>query len=331
MCRFATLLVLATAVWTACGNCLAQSGNTIMGTIFDTSRRPIPDLWVELLDEVNEQLGRTRTDAVGRYTFSRLSAGVFQVRVGSDGIRISETQRVEIVPSAGISGSHIETVDFYLKSYTESTPTPSGPAGFLFAQEVPEPARNAYQEGVELLSKDVDAGLKKLAEAIAIFPNYYAALARYGLELVKSGKYEPAIPLLTKAVNVNPKGQDSLYPLGVAQYQLKKLPESAETLATMVHLAPQSPNVPFARYYLGMALVKTGKPAEAEPQLRKAYEQGRQQIPVDGHMALAQIYGNGKRYKDAADQLELFLKEAPDARDKEKIRGLIQQLRAKAK
>ena len=333
MRKFVRFPTLAIVVLMMSGPVLptGQIGNTIMGTVFDTSGRPLPDLWVEALDEANQQLGKTRTDAVGRYVFSRLSAGVFLVKIGSDGIHISQTQRVEIVPSVGISGSHIQTVDFYLKSYSESNATPSGPTGFLFAQEIPEAARNAYQEGVELLSKDAEAGLKKLDEAISIFPDYYAALARYGFELVKSRKFDRAVPLLSKAVQVNPKGQDSLYALGVAQYQLKQLPESAATLTDMIDLAPESPNAAYARYYLGMALVKTAKPAQAEPHLREAYERGRKQIPADVHMALAQIYGNSKRYKEAADQLELFLKEAPDARDKEKIRGLIQQLRAKAK
>jgi tetratricopeptide (TPR) repeat protein len=173
--------------------------------------------------------------------------------------------------------------------------------------------------------------MTRLKEAIDLFPDYYAALLKYGFECVKAAKYEPAITPLAKAIQVNPKGQDSYYALGVAQYQLKKLPESAETLKQMVKLDPQSPNVPFARYYLGMALVKTGKPAEAEPELKQAYAEGRTNVPTDVHMALAQIYGNSKRYKEAAQELELFLKETPDARDKEKIKGLISQLKAKAR
>jgi len=333
MRQLITLLLLVIVASAVCGNSLAtmQTSNTIMGTVYDSDRRPIPDLWVEVLDEANAQLGRTRTDGVGRYSFSRLSTGIFLVRVASDGIHISQTQRVQIAPSAGASGSQIENVDFYLKSHSESTSTSPGARGTLFAQDVPDPARGAYEEGVQLLSTDLDGGMKKLNEAIGIFPDYYAALARYGFELVKSGKYDPAIAPLTKALQVNPKGQDSLFALGVAQYQLKRLPESTVTLTKMVDMAPESPNAPYARYYLGMALVKTGKPAEAEPQLRKAYEQGRREIPADVHMALAQIYGNSKHYKEAAAELELFLKETPDARDKEKIQALIKQLRAKAK
>jgi regulator of sirC expression with transglutaminase-like and TPR domain len=47
-------------------------------------------------------------------------------------------------------------------------------------------------------------------------------------------------------------------------------------------------------------------------------------------MHLAKYYSENKRYKEAADELELFLKQAPDARDAEKIKALIKQLRAKA-
>jgi regulator of sirC expression with transglutaminase-like and TPR domain len=69
---------------------------------------------------------------------------------------------------------------------------------------------------------------------------------------------------------------------------------------------------------------------EAEEPFKRAYQLGGKRIP-DVHMFLAQIYSNSKRYKEAADELELFLNEAPDARDSQNIRALIAQLRAKAK
>lgn len=321
-------LVVVTVVLESAGSAGAiQTQNTIMGTVYDSARRPIPDLWVEALDEANSQLGRTRTNGMGRYTFNRLSSGIILIRVASNGIVQGETRRVELTPAIGNAGSQIETVDFYLTPISGST-TPAPPA---FAQDVPDVARNAYDEGLKLLATDAEGGRQKLKEAIGLFPHHYAALSKYGVECVKAGQYEPAVAPLEKAIQVNPRSQDSYYALGVAQYQLKKLPESAETLRQMVKLDPQSPNVPYARYYLGMALVKTGKPAEAEAELKQAYEQGRTNIPTDVHMALAQIYGNSKRYKEAAAQLELFLKETPDARDRDKIQGLIKQLQAKAK
>jgi regulator of sirC expression with transglutaminase-like and TPR domain len=78
-----------------------------------------------------------------------------------------------------------------------------------------------------------------------------------------------------------------------------------------------------------MSYLKTGKAADAEPHLKRAYEQGGKSIPTDVHMGLAQIYSGGKRYKEAADELELYLKETPDAGDAARIRQAIKQLREK--
>jgi hypothetical protein len=82
--------------------------------------------------------------------------------------------------------------------------------------------------------------------------------------------------------------------------------------------------------YLGLALLKTEKAAKGEPYLKRAIETGGERIPPDVHMHLAEFYGKNNRFKDAADELELFLKLVPDARDASNIRNLITQLRAKA-
>jgi tetratricopeptide (TPR) repeat protein len=310
------------------------SGNAILGTICDQSRRPIPDVWVELLDDVNSILARTRTDAAGRYSFYRLASAIFQVRVLTDGLHTGETRRVELVSSglAGGTGSHQETVDFYLKARSDAAGAPTtSKAGVLFVQDVPQPAREAYEQGLQLLRENPEAGVSKLKEAIEIFPDYYAALERVGVECVRLRQYEPALAALDKAVRINPEGHGSFYALGVAQYQLKRMPEAIATLNRMLALAPDSPNAPFAKYCLGVALLRTGKPSEAEPRLKSAAESGGKNVPADVHMALAQIFSNSNRHKEAADELELFLQEAPDARDAEKIKQLIGQLRAKAR
>ena len=45
---------------------------------------------------------------------------------------------------------------------------------------------------------------------------------------------------------------------------------------------------------------------------------------------MASLYGDQKRYKEAADELELFLKAKPKSADTEKVKALIKQLREKA-
>jgi tetratricopeptide (TPR) repeat protein len=223
-------------------------------------------------------------------------------------------------------------VDFTLKSRDEvkasSRPTS---AATVFAQNVPEFARAAYEQAIENLDKknDAEQGIADLKKAIGLFPTYYLALERLGAEYLRLQQYESAVQTLNKAIGVNPKGPSSFYARGVAQYYLKQMPEAIKSLRYSMSLAPDSPNAAFLEMYLGMALLKSGKTEEAETHLRQAHVKGGKLLP-DVHMHLAQIYSNGKRYKDAADELELFLTEIPDARDAERIKEIIKQLRAKA-
>jgi Tfp pilus assembly protein PilF len=308
--------------------------NSIYGTVTDQSNQPLNNIRVELLNEVEMFVTQAYTTSAGRYTFRNLSQGTFIVRAHSDGAYASSSVRVVIYALRNNGGSHQEQVDIVLKRRDEARraniPNNSGPA---FAQEVPEKARKAYERAVKLLDQDkqYDQGMEALKEALAIFPGYFLAMERCGIELVKREQYAPARTILTRAVEINTSGAASLYVLGVANYHLQQWAESADVLRRSLTLAPDSPNAAFARFYFGLALLKTGKPDDAEPHLKKAYEIGGTSIPADVHMHLAQYYSNQKRYRESADELELFLKQTPDARDAEAIRNLIKQLRAKAK
>lgn len=311
-----------------------QSRNSISGIVFDTARRPIPNLRIELLDEVETRLRMVQTDNTGRYSFAGLSYGNFLIRPITSGTNfVSQTFRVQLFP-AGVRGAHQEYLDLVLRT-TEEVKGSAGPAnsGMIFAQNVPDAARKAFERAMEILDsgKDAEPGLAALQEALQLFPTYYLALERLGMERVKREQYEAARETLTKALAVNPKGHGSFYALGVTQFRLKQYAPAIESLRKMIALSPTSSNAPFANYYLGLALIRDGKAGEAEAPLRKAYEADGKRIPADAHMALAQIYSNSKRYKEAADELEIFLKETPDARDAEKIKALIAQLRAKSK
>src|SRR5262249_546578 len=297
-----------------------QNRNAISGLITDTSNRPLIRIRVELLDEVEMAIKQTYTDTTGRYSFKGLSTGTFIVKAHSDGTHLGQSVRVSLF-AAGAGGAHYEQIDIVLKTRNEtkgnSVPTNSGPA---FAQEAPENARKAYEQAVKQLenNKQTAQGMDSLKEAVKLFPIYFLALERLGVEYVKLQQYEPAHETLTKAIEVNPNGASCLYALGVSQFYLQKLPEAIESLRRALQLAPDSPNGALADFYLGLAYLNSGKAGDAEPHLKKAYQSGGNSIPPDVHMHLAKYYSDNKRYKEAADELELFLKLAPDARDAEK-------------
>ena len=302
-----------------------QNGNSISGHVSDNQRTPIADLRVELLNEVDTIIQTAKTDASGLFVFRKLSDGTFQVRVQASGtIYVGQTKRVELTRPTGF-GVVFEEVDFVLSP--PRVKSSSAKPGVVFAQDVPEQARKQYQKAAELLQKERrQEGVATLNKAIEIFPQYFDALEMLGSEHVKQQEYEHAVPPLKKALEINVRAYPSWYALGVAQYNLKQLPAAVESLRRAVSLSQNSIN---ANLWLGTVLRQSGRLDEAETYLKQANLLAEAKVP-DAHWQLALLFNQLKRYKEAADELELFLKVQPDARDADKIKKVIQQLREKA-
>jgi Flp pilus assembly protein TadD len=242
---------------------IAQQVTSISGHVSDDSRKPIPDLQVELLDDVNSVIARTKTDDSGLFSFRRLSTGIFQIRVQTYGTTfISQTQRVQLE-----RGRAFEQLDSVLASKRSSS-TAAIP-GVVFAQEVPDKARKQYERGTALLQKNEQRkeGVAALENAIEIFPLYFDALHVLGSEYVKQQDYDRAIPVLTKAIEVNRQAYPTLYPLSIAQYNLKHVPEAIESMRRAMALNQQSMA---ANLWLGMLLRQTDKFDDAETYLKQA-------------------------------------------------------------
>lgn len=312
-------------------NAAAQS--TISGTIYDKQRTILSDVDVELLNDYYQTIARTKTDAAGRYQFNGLTNGRYSVRVYAFRYDVEDqTLPVEIntVNIRGGEGVGYFPLDFYL------LPKKGGLAeaelGVVFAQDVPPDAKKLYDRAVKDLSaKRMDEGVNGLNEAIQLFPQYYDALYRMGRELVVAKKYEDAVGFLIKAIEVNDKSATALYYLGYAFHNLdKKYNKAAITALTRAHeLAPASLQVLIA---LGKVERDEGKFEAAEQHFLQAKKLTKTPI-AEIHKQLAQLYSNNmKKYKEAADELELYLKVSNlEKADQAQTKKVIADLREKAK
>lgn len=296
--------------------------NSISGHVSDDRRNPVGDLQVELLNDAESVISRTKTDNAGFFVFNRLSDGIFLIRVRASGTAyVDQTQRVQLERTRAV-----EQIDFVLASRKPATTTPGE---VVFVQEIPDEARKQYEHGSALLQKpdQEKEGVAALEKAVALFPGYFDALQLLGTEYVKQKQYERAIPLLTKAAEFNRQSSQTLFTLGVAQYNLKLVPEAIESLRRSVNLNQQSSTTNF---WLGMLLRQTDRFDEAETYLKKADQLAAAKSP-DVHWQLALLYNQLKRYSEAADELEIFLRIQPDSKDTELIKKLITRFRAQAK
>lgn len=311
----------------------ATAASTIQGIVYNKQRNPLPDIEVELVNDLYQFIGRTRTDGSGRYQFTGLGDGWYSIRVYAFRYDLEDQTaqlQVSTLSLRGQEGTGFFMQDFYL------SPRKGGLAdnevGVVFAQEVPAEAQRLYEKAIRDLSgKRNEDGILGLYEAIKIFPDYYLALHRIGRELFAIKNYEQAVPYLLKAIEVNEKSATSLYYLG---YSLNELgPEyrnaAVKALNQAYLLAPGSVQV---LYIYGRVLRAEKQFAEAEKYLLQAKKLSRTPIP-EIHKELAQLYGNDlKNYKQAADELELYLKASNvGAEESKEIKKKILDLREKAK
>ena len=306
-------------------------GNSISGHVFGLQRQPLSDVSIELLDDFSRTIARTRTNAAGRYFFNRISSGRFRVRILPYGLDYQEQeQEIEIQNFSrdGITtGFDNVQRDFYLKQRRGSQPNIKSES--VFVQEIPQQAKETYKKAIDLLdSKKEEQGLKELKSSIEMFPQYFEALERLGLEYVKSKHFEAAHILLNKAVEINPRAYKSWYGLAYSFYSLNAVDhalKAAEKANSLDQFSVES------KLLTGVLFRQAKRYEEAEKDLKKAKELSKGSI-AEVHWHLALLYGNNlKRYGEAADELELFLKARPDSKDAENIKKLIKQFREKSR
>jgi tetratricopeptide (TPR) repeat protein len=317
----AALLVLGAHSYT-------HAQNQIAGQVLTENNRPIPDIYVELYNDVNRMVMRGKTDGSGRGIFRGMTTGRFIVKAKPLGTDYEEqSQEVELTNMAvgNLPSSDFQQVTLYLKTRRESTREITS-AGVVFAQEIPREADNLYQRAlVSLETRATETAVKQLQEALALFPDYFLANQKLGLELIGLGKMTEARKCLQKAVAVNPKAPSSWYGLAFASYALDLTGESVKAAKEASLLAPDTSEI---QLMVGIALRKDQQFADAEKAMLKANKltAGRS---ADVAWNLALLYAHDlNKPQLAADELEIYLKIRPEHPDAEKLRKLIKQFRS---
>lgn len=308
----------------------AQSNNTISGHVFNPERQPVVEVYVELLNEVNSVLVRKKTNSGGRYMFNGVSGGNFTVRVLTFGTDFEEQSAEINISSDGIAGrapSESVQQDFYLRRRRNADGSPVV-TGTVFAQEVPDESKKLYAKAVDnFINKNSNEGIKLLEDALKIFPDYYLALERLGQEYGAQEKWDMSYTFFKKAVAINDRSFNSWYGLSIAANQSQKPDEGLQAIQKAVSLNSGSGE---AMFQLGITQRRLQQFENAEKSLKEANKLAKEKSP-DVHWNLALLYAhNLKKFANAADHLEKYLKVKPDDPQKDNIHKLIKQFREKA-
>ncbi|MEZ5346873.1 MAG: tetratricopeptide repeat protein [Pyrinomonadaceae bacterium] len=285
------------------------------------------------MDELGRVIQRGVSDGSGRYMFRGLSSGRFAVKVLPFGTNFApQTRDVEIY-GIGVTGRSLADnvqLDFYLQIEKRGGDS-NAVNEVIFAQDVPNEALSAYRKAVSDIENDqLNAGIEGLKESIRLFPTYFLALEKLGLLYNKDQKFEDAVEIFSRAVEVNDKSFTCWYGLGFANYALKRWKDAVTSVQKAIVINPISPE---AQLLLGISQRQNKEYVNAEVSLVKAKELSSGNA-ADIHWNLALLYYYNLQKQDkAADELDAYLLSLSEAErktnpDKVKaVKALIKKIR----
>ncbi len=272
------------------------------------------------------------TDSNGGFKFTSLMAGSYTIVVEPteqfDGARESvfiDQRRSRVLRD---NTPRVYTVYLHLREKRATDAGGTRPPGTVDASlsDVPKPAVDLYHKAMEAVrKKEHERAIDLLKTALEFHPNFRLALSEMGALYLKLKRPEKAAEPLRAALRLAPDDYLTLLNYGIALYDRK---EFAEAETHFRKAAQRNSASPTAHFYLGVILLRRRETDEAEKELRAAIAAGGDQLAV-AHYYLGGIYWGRQDYKRAADELETFLRLAPDAPEAERVRSTIKELRAK--
>jgi tetratricopeptide (TPR) repeat protein len=177
---------------------------------------------------------------------------------------------------------------------------------------IPPKALHAFEQGLELLAKKDPAGsLPHFQRAILEYAGYYEAYDRIGAANLKLLRIPEAEQAFRKSIDMS--GGQYAHPLLALGAILDDRKDFAEAVAVIRKGLNLDPNSWTGHYYLGLALFGLDRLEEAGQSVREALL--RTADFPSAHLLLADIHCREKDFRSLVNDLNDYLKLAPDGPD----------------
>jgi tetratricopeptide (TPR) repeat protein len=297
--------------------------HTIQGRVYLPTQTQEGILIKVKIDSTNSTGLSVVADPDGAFTFRNLEPGPYYLTV--DAGDNFEVYKDTINIDREISRTpRTLTVPVYLR-LKPNRPLNSGTVDASLAG-APKPALELFEKARELArTGDSNAAIQQLKEAISLHPSFGLAYNEMGVQYLKLGQLEQAIEALGSAVKLAPEAFSPRLNYGIALLNKKEFSKAEAELRQALKKNESSPT---AHLYLGITLISLRKHGEAEKELQRAITLGGDEMSL-AHYYLGGIYWGRREYKQAADELETYLRLAPQSPDAERLRNTIKELRGK--
>jgi tetratricopeptide (TPR) repeat protein len=311
--------------------------NTIQGRIFLPSGQRTSSLTIRIrLESAASGDLTVFADTNGNFSFKNLNGGSYYVVIQDfeqfEDIRESAyiddpgNSNVGVSSTPLSSTPRIVNVPIYLQ--LKRNPENNMPPGVVSAELAKAPA--AASELFNKAGRSARLGndqkaIMELTQALGIYPEFALAFNELGVLYAKVGERSKAIEAFRSAVRFSPQAFTPRVNLGCSLVEVKNNEEAAQQLNEAIKLNTSSIQVFFC---MGKAQMQMQNLQYAERAFTRALElSGGNHSKA--HYLLGGIYWSEKRYRQAADELEKYLKLEPAAKDAEQTRKTISDLRSR--
>lgn len=295
--------------------------NSIIGTVFAPSGRPLERRIRVRLSTMTRGDRVFTTNENGAFAFRGLPTGSYTVTIDKEADYKPVTTSVDLRQFRG-GPAQVYTLNIRLEFKDREVAKPA----VLNAEfaNVPKKALDHYNTAIEHAKKGDRAGaVEQLKLAIAEHPSFTQALNELGVQYLKLNRLQEADEAFQSALKIDPESFPALINRGIANIMMKRYGEAVPILRKALKTDEESA---VGHYFLGQSLANLGLFDEAEKELLTALKLGKEEMK-EAHRILAIIYSARGDKKKAADELETYLKLAPDTADAETLKEMIRKLK----
>ena len=319
---------------------MRQQGNSITGKVRNSAGKNLSQIVVEVETGNGQPANTTVTNNEGDFYFSGLTSTSYIIVIRQiDYEPVSE--HVDFVKTVGPDDpGERRVVQITLVPKGASASIPSNRV--VSSQTLPKGAREALDRAIKLAKENKSSEVvAALNEAIKAYPDYFEAHLLLGGEYLKMDRLNDAINEFEQARKINPKDDRVYRGFGQVLMMQKKYALASQVLGEAARLNPTDSGILVMR---ATSLIEhaaainpaTSKEAAAEREvafglaekdLAKALELADKKLPA-AHLQLARLYERKGDRARAADELEQYLKMAPEDKKADAIRSAIKTLRS---
>ena len=282
-------------------------------------------------------IGQYLTRSDGDFTFMQLGAGAYEVVVTMAGYRPAR-EIVEIRGSVRPNSSQVvgEVVNVEINLHPTREPA-LAPPGTSFVQDVPKPARAAYEKGMaKIRDGKLEEGIVFLREATAQYNDYFDAHFALGSGFYRLGKDIEALEALERARQINDRGAAVYYTFGMVMIRQQKFRTAEYAFGKAAELDHNHVGAHFnhAVCLIELALRNSDAGqvkdtlAQADRELDRSWELSDKHLNTV-FFQRARIYQARGDREAAARELENYLKAEPSAKNAATLKEAIRKLREK--